>query len=257
MGLACDRQPEEPREVASLGSSSRDGRVRALRVSGSNAAVLHSRHSPDAAGMEGEQRSARSARAGPRGLRHSQPPRRVPRAANKRPTGRPCQAPRLPSRRCPPGQASPARAASYRDPRPSQPQPGRCSRGAGSAHAADGRPRSPRLSSGPAPGRSRRPLLKDRQAARRTKPARGHGPPRAANLVSRYSGVARRRPIGGRAAPGATPALRPPPGRRGDPGLLGSAAPGVWRPPRPLTCSEPSSMGPGRAKKVATPRPCA
>lgn len=208
-----------------MGSSGRHGRVRALRVPGSNAAVLHSRHSPDAAGMEeGEQRSARSARAArrappPRGRSttpgcEARPPRRVPRAANKRPTGRPCQAPRLPSRRCPPGQACPARAASYRDPRPSQPQPGRCSRGAGSAHAADGRPRSPRLSSGPAPGRSRRPLLKDRQAARRTKPARGHGPPRAANLVSRYSGVARRRPIGGRAAPGATLALRPPPGRR-------------------------------------------
>ncbi|KAH0504581.1 hypothetical protein LTLLF_182465 [Microtus ochrogaster] len=203
--------------------------------------------------MEGEQRSARSARAA-RARSTTPGSEAQPAAAPRPPSGeqkadRPCQAPRLPSRRYPPGQACPARAASYRDPRPSQPQPGRCSRGAGSAHAADGRPRSPRLSSGPAPGRSRRPLLKDRQAARRTKPARGHGPPRAANLVSRYSGVARRRPIGGRAAPGATLALRPPPGRRGEPGLLGSAAAGVWRPPRPLTCSEPSSMGPGRGQR--------
>lgn len=201
-----------------MGSSGWDGWARALQVLGSNAAVPHSRHSPDAAGMESEQLSARSARAARRallsqGLRHGRRRRRVPRAVNKRPAGRPCQAPRLPSRCCPPGQACPARAVSYRDPRPSQPQPGRCSRGARSAHAADGRPWSPRLSSGPAPGRSRRPLLKDRQAARRTKPARGHGPPHAANLVSRYSGVARRRPIGGRAAPGATSALRPPPGR--------------------------------------------
>ncbi|KAL1789162.1 hypothetical protein HispidOSU_029138 [Sigmodon hispidus] len=81
------------------------------------------------------------------------------------------------------------------------------------------------LSSGPAPGRSRRPLLKDGQAARRTKAARGHGPPGAANLVSRYSGVARRRPISGRAEPGATVVLRGLPRRARRAGPCGRAAP--------------------------------
>lgn len=57
------------------GARGGDGWARALQVPGSNAAVPHSRHSPDAAGMESEQRSARSARAArrallSRGLRH-------------------------------------------------------------------------------------------------------------------------------------------------------------------------------------------
>ena len=66
----------------------------------------------------------------------------------------------------------------YPEPRPSQAQPRRHAGDAGPAHAADSRQQSAGLSSNPAPGRSRRPLLKDRQAAQRTKPARGHMRPR-------------------------------------------------------------------------------
>lgn len=62
----------------------------------------------------------------------------------------------------------------YPEPRPSQAQPRRHAGNADPAHAADSRQQSAGLSSDPAPGRSRRPLLKDRQAAPRTKPARGH-----------------------------------------------------------------------------------
>lgn len=74
--------------------------------------------------------------------------------------------------------AGPHGGLPYPEPRPSQPQLRRRAWDAGPAHDADSRPRSAGLSSGPAPGRSRRPLLKDRQAAPRTKPARGHMRPR-------------------------------------------------------------------------------
>lgn len=91
---------------------------------------------------------------------------RGPRKANKRPgrAGPVSGAQALRSHCCLP----------YPEPRPSQPQPRRRAGDACPAHAADSRPRSAGLSSGPAPGRSRRPLLKDRQAAPRTKPARGY-----------------------------------------------------------------------------------
>ncbi|KAF7475921.1 Hypothetical predicted protein [Marmota monax] len=121
--------------------------------------------------------------------------------ANKRP-GRPGSAPR-PRDWCPrPAQAcSAAPRLSYPEPRPSQPQPRRRAGDPGPAHAADSRQRRAGLSSGPAPGRSRRPLLKDRRAARRTKPARGQMQSCTANLFSRYSGVTPSRPIGGQAGP--------------------------------------------------------
>jgi hypothetical protein len=131
-----------------------------------------------------------------------------------------------PAVRCPrPAQACPApRRLPYPEPRSSQPQSRWRAGGAGPAHAADSRPRSPGLSSGPAPGRSRRPLLKDRQTARRTKPARGHMLPRAANLVSRYSGVARAVQSAASPRPGAAPrgfsGLGPPPRLGSIPGGL-------------------------------------
>lgn len=93
---------------------------------------------------------------------------RGPRKANKRP-GRAGPVSRAQHR-----PAGPHRGLPYPEPRPSQPQPRRRAWDAGPAHDADSRPQSAGLSSGPAPGRSHRPLLKDRQAAPRTKPARGH-----------------------------------------------------------------------------------
>lgn len=97
---------------------------------------------------------------------------RGPREANKRP-GRAGPVSRAQHR-----PAGPHGDLPYPEPRPSQPQPRRRAWDAGPAHDADSRPRSAGLSSGPAPGRSHRPLLKDRQAAPRTKPARGHMRPR-------------------------------------------------------------------------------
>lgn len=108
----------------------------------------------------------------PRGLRKG----------NKRP-GQPGSAPHPGRVRClAPTPGLPSRPAPrwlpYPEPRPLQPQPRRRAGDAGPAHVADSRPLSAGLSSGPAPGRSRRPLLKDLQAAPRTKPARGHLRPR-------------------------------------------------------------------------------
>lgn len=95
-----------------------------------------------------------------------------PRKTNKRP-GRVGPLPRRQPR-----SASSHGGLSYLEPRPSQAQPRRRAGDAGPAHAADSQPQCAGLSSGLAPGRSRRPLLKDRQAAPRTKPARGHMRPR-------------------------------------------------------------------------------
>ncbi|XP_066110625.1 hyaluronidase PH-20 [Saccopteryx bilineata] len=77
--------------------------------------------------------------------------------------------PAVPATTAPPAPWDPAARLARRgnfspELRPSQPLPRRHAGGAGPAHAADSRPRSAGLSSGPAPGRSHRPLLKDWQA---------------------------------------------------------------------------------------------
>lgn len=118
---------------------------------------------------------------------------RGPRRANKRP-GR-----AVPVPRAQPRPSDPHRGLPYPEPRPSQPQPRRCAGDASPAHAADSRPRSAGLSSGPAPVRSRRPLLKDRQAAPRTKPARGHMRPRRCQSHLAIQPGHPSRPIRGRA----------------------------------------------------------
>ncbi|XP_021007736.1 uncharacterized protein LOC110285715 [Mus caroli] len=100
--------------------------------------------------MESDQRARPGPRRQPRTLHHPGGLRCARRSAapERQTKGRAAgRAPRLASPRFAAlPQACPAHAGSYPEPRPSEPQPGRRARGAGSVHAADRRPRSPRLS---------------------------------------------------------------------------------------------------------------
>lgn len=186
---------------------------------------------------------------GGRGVSEGQSASRGPREMNKRPASR--SAPRLATLSSRPGRPGPRGflpgTAALRAPARQA-----CAALRQSSCRGPSAAQRPCFSTGPAPGRSRRPLLKDRLAARRTKPAPGHGPPRAANLVSRYSGVAPRRPIGGRAESGAAPTLLPPPAAGRD----RAAAAGVGRRPRATYLQRAFAGSWMQAQQVATPPPC-
>lgn len=250
MGCGRLQAREAPGGVTRLGQRRGTKRVSESRVR--TLPLAHRRGSPDIAGTPPGRRlgRARPGRRGRPGTLHRpgrgglpcRPARRGPRAANKRPAGR---APRLasPRERCPPGQACPAHAGPYPEPRPSQPQPGRRARGAGSEHAADGRPPSPRPQLGPSTGALAPPIVKGPAGGSAYKASAGA---RAARRCQSRLAIQRgraaasnRRP--GRAGPGAPPTRRPPPGA----GLSRSAAPGSRSAPAGPSPADKLRRGPG------------